>query len=407
MSNVNNKKQKPCMHCGRMFAYRQSEASHRAKVCKLNPKHPEYNISLFSDLPRSQQLMVLKINGKADSLLFKKIQKEEISKLLDTSIEEIANENTSTENTSTEDTSTENTSNENTLTEDTSTEEISTEINIISDKNNNQIHRKKHLFTKKNHEKTISNGVSSQKSIITNDKVTKQLEDLASSKKKDEDEIAMLKREIENLKNQPKDEIMFNHYFNKDTDLYQIICDKEGEKWARNYLLYTMPKTKSYIDVITEYIVNIDIKKSPIRIGKDGVLILHTRKGHFEKDPNCKLFQKELINIISNAFLKAFNPPVYVKFIDESVIKSRRINQLGVINTVRPLSYSEKQERDNNQSFITNAQDIIVAGKSKLDIISEDYNRPSQIEYHAILDKIRDYNITDKMKKKFLETLPE
>ena len=188
----------------------------------------------------------------------------------------------------------------------------------------------------------------------------------------------------------------FNIYFTADLDLYQLICDSKGEKFAQNYVHYAI-HNRPYLENISEYVVNVDVDRSPIRAEKDGTMVFHKSEGVTENDTDGHLLEKYTKNIVQNACLKGFHRPDDATNIDKAREKSHQISKITDKCGKKGLSYEQKKEIDDCDDFIEGVYDSLLNGTDE---------RPMMADLHKGLDKIKKSKITLKDKKEFIKSLP-
>jgi hypothetical protein len=188
-------------------------------------------------------------------------------------------------------------------------------------------------------------------------------------------------------------------YFNVDFDLYKVLCDLKGKKWAHNYIFYTMHNSP-YIKVISEYIIKPNTEQSPIRVRDKTLLIIHQNKDTNVIDIDWQIFLNCLKNIIQNTILKAWQSYNDAEAIDNIREMAYRINQLTKPSD--PENY-KNEEIEYCQLRVDNVYNKIL-GNSDGTI---DSDRVPMDTYNKLLVKVANYHLIDKDKKEFLKILPK
>lgn len=202
-----------------------------------------------------------------------------------------------------------------------------------------------------------------------------------------QDKIDKLEKELKNKDNQTNItnnvNITINNYFNRNLDIHKLASISKGEKWADNYILYTIHREGKYFEAIMDFLIKPDPNNSPIRKDKDGNIVLYRSATSIEKDNNYQLIEKDTKNIISLAYMKTFD-----KYTNHQDIWFDALNESQFVKKYEDDKNTEKM--DLHQSKLNNLHNKILDG---------DCDCPSLKDLHINLEKINKYKIAPQSRK--------
>ena len=335
-----------CKHCNASFSKRQNEYRHRLKACQMNPDNLQKTIldtPLTSNITDIKPFAITIANKQPLAIISSVSQSQKnVNHLSDTS-------------------------------------------QIIEMLKESQ--EKMELLQKENREQME---LQQKESLEKMELLQKRLDDI---EKKPVNTVINNTNSNNNIIN---NNLTFNIYFTADLDLYQTISESKGEKFAQNHIFNSM-HNHSYLDLIRDFVVNIDVDKSPIRLGRDGVMIIHRSDGVAERDPDGDLLEKDTKNIAINDSLKAFNRTDDNVKLEEISVKNNRVNELNNISIRHCLSYEQKKELKDCQDYVDEAYGEMLDGTG---------SRPQRAKFNDNLTKITKSKISDKSLKIFKKNLP-
>lgn len=170
--------------------------------------------------------------------------------------------------------------------------------------------------------------------------------------------------------------ITINNYFNRNLDIHKLASIVKGEKWADNYILYTIHKEGKYVEAIMDFLIKPDINASPIRKDIDGNILLYRSETEIEKDMNYQLLEKDTKNIISHAYMKTFD-----KYANH---QDMWFDALNASQMVSKFEESDKEKAELHQTKLNKIHDKILDGG---------YDCPPLMDLHVNLEKINKYKI--------------